>query len=285
VSTPSNPSRQRRPLHWSLRGARILAFGYVGVLLVLLALENYILFRPLRASEAWLPPPNERVEDVELQADGTSMHAWWCPVNGATGAVLYCHGNAGNLSHRSAQIAQWQDHLGQSVLIFDYPGYGKSGGKPSEAACYAAAEAAYDWLVDNAMVPAEQIILYGGSLGGGVAVELAHRGKAHRALVLLKTFTSIPDMAQQQYPWFPARWLVRNKFDNLAKIGQCSGPVFIAHGDCDRLVPYSHGQRLVAAAREPKCFLTLRGCDHNDPSGPEFYDRLRQFLQEVKPNH
>jgi fermentation-respiration switch protein FrsA (DUF1100 family) len=250
---------------------------------VLLAFENSMLFHPLRASEDWLSPPNDRVQDVELKtADGTPIHAWWCPVNGATGAVLYCHGNAGNLSHRSGQVAQWQARLNESVLIFDYPGYGKSGGKPNEAACYAAAVVAYDWLVEQAKVPANEIILYGGSLGGGVAVELAFRGKPNRALVLLKTFTSIPDMAQQKFPWLPARWLVRNKFNNLGKIGQCKGPVFIAHGDCDRLVPCSHGQRLFAAAREPKQFLMLEGCDHNDPSGPEFYERLRKFLQEVE---
>src|SRR5207248_5963463 len=130
--------------------------------------------------------------------------------------------------------------LEMPVLIFDYPGYGRSEGSPSEAGCYAAAEAAYAWLVQTQQVPPGQIILYGGSLGGGVAVELARR-QPHRALILVSTFTSIPDMAQQLYPWLPARWLVRNRFDSLAKIGQCTQPVFIAHGTADGLLPYTQG--------------------------------------------
>jgi fermentation-respiration switch protein FrsA (DUF1100 family) len=282
MATSSNPTAARPPLHWSLRLLRILAVSYLGVLLVLLVLENSMLFRPTRAAEDWGSPPNSRVQDVDLQtADGIAVHAWWCPVEGARGAMLYCHGNAGNLSHRSAQVAAWQYHLKESVLIFDYPGYGKSAGKPSEAGCYAAAEAAYDWLVQTAKVPADRILLYGGSLGGGVAVELA-RHRPHRALVLLSTFTSIPDMAQKQFPWLPARWLVRNRFDNLAKIGQCTQPVFIAHGDCDGLVPYSHGQRLFAAANEPKAFFTRQGGGHNEPPRQDLFDALRQFLKEVE---
>jgi fermentation-respiration switch protein FrsA (DUF1100 family) len=276
------PTTRRRPLHWLWRGARTVAVAYIGVILVLMALEKYLLFRPTSAGEHWLAPPNARVEDIELQtADGTRIHTWWCPVSGADGAMLYCHGNAGNLSHRSSQIALWQAELKESVLIFDYPGYGKSEGKPSESGCYAAAEAAYGWLVDRAKVPAERITLYGGSLGGGVAVELAHRGHAHRALVLLKTFTSVPDMAQKEFPWLPARWLVRSRFDNLAKIAQCTRAVFIAHGDCDRLIPHSHGERLYAVAREPKFFLTLHDSDHNDAVGPVFFDALRQFLLKI----
>ena len=282
MATSPNPPTVRRPLHWSRRLLRIIAVSYLGVLLVLLAFENALLFRPTRAAEDWGSPPNARVQDVDLQtADGTAIHAWWCPVEGAQGAMLYCHGNAGNLSYRSAQIAAWQYQLKESVLIFDYPGYGKSAGKPSEAGCYAAAEAAYDWLVQTAEVPAERILLYGGSLGGAVAVELA-RHRPHRALVLLSAFTSIPDMAQKQFPWLPARWLVRNRFDNLAKIGQCTRPVFIAHGDCDGLVPYAHGQRLFAAANEPKVFFTRQGCGHNAPPGQDLFDALRRFLKEVE---
>src|SRR5262249_37012499 len=143
--------------------------------------------------------------------------------------LLFCHGNGGNLSHRAWEIGEWQRRLGDSVLIFDYPGYGRSDGKPSEQGCYAAADAAYQWLLEEKHVAPEQIVIYGGSLGGAVAVELALRHD-HRALVLQDTFTSIPDMAQHQYPWLPARWLVRQQFDSLAKIGQCRRPVFIAHG-------------------------------------------------------
>src|SRR5262249_23300650 len=155
------------------------------------------------------------IQDVTLpSADGTRIHAWWCPPDGweaPHGATLYCHGNYGNLSQRGQSILRWQaPPLRQAVLIFDYPGYGKSAGKPSEAGCYAAADAAYDWLVQQQRVPAERLLLHGGSLGSGVAVELASR-RRNRGLALVAPFTSVPDMAQTLFPWLPARWLVRNQ--------------------------------------------------------------------------
>jgi fermentation-respiration switch protein FrsA (DUF1100 family) len=251
------------------------------VIVVLMALENRLLFFPVVAADEWLEPPNARVQDVELQsADGCRIHAWWCPTENwepSQGAVLYCHGNAGNLSDRAAGIARWQEQLNHAVLIFDYPGYGRSSGRPSERGCYAAADAAYDWLTQTVKVPAEKILLYGGSLGGGVALDLASR-RPHRAVVLVSTFTSIPEMAQTLYPWLPARWLVRNRFDNLDKVAKCTRPIFIAHGTADRTVPFSQGERLYAATPEPKQFYVLEGYDHNHTPGPDFYAALRQFL-------
>ncbi len=268
---------------WARRLGRLLAgiaICYAGVIIVLLFLENWLLFHPIRASEEWLSPPNGRVQDAELQtADGTLIHAWWCPTEDwepAQGAMLYCHGNAGNLSHRATAIARWQRELGESILIFDYPGYGRSQGKPSEAGCYAAGDAAYDWLTQTKKVPPERLLIYGGSLGGGVAVDLASR-RPHRGLVLTKTFTSIPDAAQHLYPWLPARWLARNQFNNLEKIGRCTQPVFIAHGTTDGLVPFSHGQRLFAAASEPKYFLTMTDIGHDEAVSSDF-STLRTFL-------
>jgi uncharacterized protein len=256
------------------------------VLIVLSLLENWLLFHPLRATQYWLPPPNTRVEDIYLQdVSGTRIHAWWCPAQNwhpAQGAMLYCHGNAGNLSCRADAIAHWQQALDLSVLIFDYPGYGRSEGSPTEAGCYAAADAAYDWLTRTMGVPPERLLIYGGSLGGGVAVDLASR-QPHRALILVKTFTSIPDAAQSVYPWLPARWLVRNRFDNLEKISRCSRPIFVAHGTGDRLIPFAQGQRLFTAASEPKQFLAMTDLDHNDGLSPEFFAALRSFLDQSSP--
>ena len=129
-------------------------------------------------------------------------------------------------------------------------------------------------------MPPERLLIYGGSLGGGVAVDLASR-RPYRALILVKTFTSVPDTAQCHYPWLPCRWLVRNRFDSLAKIGRAHGPVFIAHGTADRLIPFALGQRLFAAANEPKRFLAMQGTDHNEGLGSEFFAALRAFLVEV----
>jgi fermentation-respiration switch protein FrsA (DUF1100 family) len=287
VDDVSKPPGKKLPRGWPRRLRRLLVVlvcCYLGVALVLMALENWLVYHPVRAAQDWGAPPNERVRDLELHlADGTLIHAWWCPAEGARGAVLYCHGNAGNLSHRSGTIAALQHHLHESVLIFDYPGYGKSGGRPTEAGCYAAAEAAYDWLVQEQKIMPRDILLFGGSLGGAVAVDLASR-KPHRALVLLKTFTQAPDVAQSMYPWLPVRWLMRNRFDNLGKIHLCKQPVFIVHGTTDSVVPFVQGERLFAAANEPKLFLPMEGIDHNDPVSPDFFIELRKFLARAEAN-
>jgi fermentation-respiration switch protein FrsA (DUF1100 family) len=271
---------RRRLLRWFLWFA---AF-YVGVVLVLLWFENALLYHPLRDSDSWEPPPaGVKVEDVWLNgADGTRIHGWWFPHADSHGALLYLHGNAGNLSHRGHVAPLFMKSLGVSVLFVDYPGYGKSDGQPSEGGCYAAGFAAYDWLTKTKQIPAENVILFGKSLGGGVAVELAVN-RPHRALVLAKAFTSIPDMAQRQFPFLPARWLVTNRYDNLAKIGRCPRPIFIAHGDRDGLIPFSQGQRLFEAAPEPKKFLVLPNGDHNDPFPAAFFTALAEFLKEQTP--
>jgi fermentation-respiration switch protein FrsA (DUF1100 family) len=255
---------------------------YLGVILVLMALENRLVYYPITAAQHWQPAPFSPVEDVALKLpDGTNIHAWWCPLEGARDALLYCHGNAGNLSGRGNAILAFQRLLGVSVLIFDYPGYGHSSGRPSEAGCCAAADAAYQWLTQAKQVPAARILLYGSSLGGGVAIDLASR-RPHGALIVDKTFTSMPDVAQGLYPWIPVRWLMRNRYDSLSKIRMCRQPVFVAHGVSDELVPFALGQRLFAAANEPKRFLRLEAWGHNDPPPQEFFDAVRQFLAEVE---
>ncbi|HJT77165.1 MAG TPA: alpha/beta hydrolase [Gemmataceae bacterium] len=252
---------------------------------MLLALEDRFLFRPTRAAADWCPPPNDRVRDLEWELRlGPRVHAWWCPTEDwrpSRGAVLYLHGNGGNLSHRGQALRPWHDEMRMAVLLFDYPGYGRSTGRPTEAGCYAAADAGYDWLTGALHVPAERVLLYGGSLGCAVAIDLARR-RPHRAMVLVSAFTSVRDMAVRLVPWVPRR-LVRDRFDNLAKIGKCLRPVFLAHGTADRLVPFKQGQRLFAAAPEPKEFFPMQGYDHQHTPGPDFYEYLLAFLTRAAP--
>jgi fermentation-respiration switch protein FrsA (DUF1100 family) len=296
MTPPDDSSKIDRPrMTWKRTLARWilrLAFIYVGVIVVLSALENWMVYHPTPASEEWDEPSkfNLHVQDVELHtADGTRLHAWWCPVenekdraaNNNSEALLYCHGNAGNLSFRAYAIPSWHQYLHVPILIFDYPGYGKSAGKPSEKGCYAAADAAYDWLTQIKGVPAEKVLIYGGSMGGGVAVDLASR-RPHGALILAKTFTSMPDVGQSIYPWLPVRWVMRNRFDNLAKIRKCQCPIFMAHGTSDNLVPFRLAKELYEAANEPKHFFILEGRDHNDAYPPEMFQELRKFLDSNK---
>jgi pimeloyl-ACP methyl ester carboxylesterase len=271
---------------WKHRAARLLlgaCYCYLGVVLLLWSLENRLLYRGTPASLSWSQPPDGvTVEDVQFAtADGTRLHAWWCIPPGwqsADGALLFFHGNGGNLSHRGWCIADLHKQLRTGVLLVDYPGYGRSAGVSTEKGCYAAGDAAYDWLTETRDVPGRRIILYGGSLGGGIATDLAAR-RPHRALVLVSTFTSFPDQAQALYPWLPARWLVRNQFNNLAKLAAVSGPVFVAHGRQDGLVPFAMGERLFAAAPEPKRMFAMDYWDHNDVPQPEAIAALGQFLK------
>jgi fermentation-respiration switch protein FrsA (DUF1100 family) len=253
---------------------------------VLAFLVNYFTFHPAKAADFWqAPPPDLRVEDVELVSPhGTRIHAWWTkPPNWSVdkGALLYCHGNAGNLSLRGSSVLNWQRALDVAVLIFDYPGYGRSTGRPSEAGCYAAGDAAYTWLTATAGVPQERVIIYGGSLGGAVALDLAVR-RSHRATVLVSAFASLREMARMHFPWLPSR-LAGGSFDNLSKVGRTGRPVFIAHGNADRIVSFSHGERLFAAAAEPKRFYPMHGRDHNEPPGPDCLAAVREFLEQYAP--
>jgi fermentation-respiration switch protein FrsA (DUF1100 family) len=176
---------------------------------------------------------------------------------------------------------EWQQPpLPQAVLLIDYPGYGRSEGAPSEAGCYAAADAAYDWLTEIQQVAPERILLFGRSLGGGIVTDLARR-RPHRALVLCSTFSSMPDMATRLFPFLPGRWLMHNQFDNLAKIPHCRRPVFIAHSSADQLIPISQAERLFAAANEPKELFRVEGLAH-DRQSPELYEKLKRFLDEVE---
>ena len=264
-------------------------YVYLGVLLLLLSLEDRLLYHPTTAAEAWLPPPaGLPVEDVNLTAgDGTAIHAWWAAPDGwapRQGAVLFCHGNAGNVSQWGQGVGAWRDGLRAGVLLFDYPGYGKSGGRPTEAGCYAAADAAYDWLTQAKQVPGDQILLVGRSLGTGVATDLAAR-RPYRALVLCSALHLVSRLAQEKYPWLPGRWLVHNQFDSLRKIAACRGPVFLAHGTADAVVPFTQGERLFAAAPGPKRLLALPGRGHDDGPDDAFFEAVRRFLDEAAPVH
>jgi len=274
------PKRRRRLRRWLY--AAVLA--YLGVLILLLALERRFIFVPSTAALSWHEKPDPRFEDVTLHAaTGEVIHAWWLPQPGATGVLHYSHGNAGNLSHRAPGILRWAQELNVSVLIYDYPGYGRSEGRANEENCYAAAEAAYQWLTDVQKVEPKQVLLLGASLGASMAVEMA-RQHDHRALILIKPFSSIPDMAQARFPWLPARYFVRHKFDNVAKIRDCHRPVFVVHGTTDTVIPYRLGKRLYEAANEPKEFVTLDGHDHNTSLPGDFFERLRAFLDQHAPN-
>jgi fermentation-respiration switch protein FrsA (DUF1100 family) len=189
--------------------------------------------------------------------------------------MLFCHGNAGNVSHRLENVA----HLltaGFQVLLFDYRGYGHSTGQPSEKGLFEDAAAAWSALDDRADASRPRII-FGRSLGGAVAVDLASRVDAD-GLIIESTFTSIRSLARLFLP-LPLPDLPV-KYDSLSKIGEISTPLLVVHGERDELVPFADGQALYEAAREPKSWFPIRGAGHNDTyvvGGKAYFSRLAAF--------
>lgn len=236
--------------------------------------------------------PTARVEDVWLTAeDGVRLHAWHAaPLVGRAGAlhavatdraVLFLHGNAGNVSHRYEIIESFAS-LPADVLALDYRGYGRSEGSPSEAGLYADARAAFDYLTKTRGVHPDRVVIYGESLGGAVAVDLASRVRPC-ALVVQSSFTSIADMAAEVMPFVP-RFLVRTKMDSLEKIGRVRAPVLVVHSPADDIVPYKLGRKLYDAAPEPKRFHEIKGATHNltfDIGGAAYLDALRDFVDSA----
>jgi len=192
--------------------------------------------------------------------DGETLHGWWVPVADAKGTVLFFHGNAGNISHRINYLTMFKQ-LGYNTLLFDYRGYGQSSGTPSESGTYLDAQAAWRYLIEIQGIVPERIVLFGESLGGAVAAWLAAREKPG-LLALVSTFTSVPDLAAEIYPFLPVRWISRFDYNTLEFLQSITCPVFIAHSPQDEIIPYRHGQRLFQAAPEPKQFLPLQGT-HN----------------------
>jgi fermentation-respiration switch protein FrsA (DUF1100 family) len=201
-------------------------------------------------------------EDVALQTtDGVRLHAWFIPAANPRATVLFCHGNAGNISHRLDSIRLLHS-LGLQVLIFDYRGYGQSEGRPSEKGTYRDVDAAWQYLVGVRGLPEDRVIIFGRSLGAAIAADLASRTRP--AVVILESaFTSVPDMAAGIYPWLPVRLLSRYRYDNLDKVARITRPLLVVHSRQDEIVPFTHGERLFARAREPKQFLEMNG-GHND---------------------
>lgn len=242
-------------------GGAVLTAGGVYLLLVawLYVGQRRMVYMPGRTVEITPQQAGLAHEDVWLRsAGGARVHGWWVPAASPTAPViLFCHGNAGTVADRLPTLVIFR-HMGYATLIFDYQGYGRSEGRPTEAGTYADAAAAWHHLVEERQVPPRRIVVFGRSLGGAIAARLA-REYAPGALVLESTFTSVPDLGADLYPWLPVRWLSRYRYDTLAEVRQARCPVAVLHSPGDDMIPHRHGQRLFAAAPDPKVFVALRG--------------------------
>jgi hypothetical protein len=263
-----------------LRLIRSAAIVYLLVVVCMMFLEESLIFFPSKYPEGDWRPRGLAFEDAQFQAaDGTKLHGWYVPHDSPRAVILFCHGNAGNVTHRAYILEKLHLDVGVSVLIFDYRGYGRSEGKPNEAGILSDAWAARTWLSKREKIPEKDIVMMGESLGGAVAVDLAAKDGA-KGLVLISTFTSIPEVAAYHYPVFPVRLLMRTRLDALGQIANFKGPLLQMHGEADTIVPIKFGRRLFEAANEPKQLLVFPHHDHNDTLPDQFFETLKIFLDK-----
>jgi fermentation-respiration switch protein FrsA (DUF1100 family) len=282
MSTP----RKRSLWRFLRRGLLFIGFLYLGVLLLMWSFENSLVYPRETAADHWEDPPDPAFEDVTFTTkDGTTIHAWYLPREGSSETMIFCHGNGGNLSYMGRSMLRFRETLGCSVLAFDYPGYGKSGGKPSEEGCYASVEAGLEYLAQVKAIPPHRVTLIGDSLGGAVAIEVARR-RPCRAVVVSKTFTSLPAVAKLRFWFLPVGWLMRNRFNSIAKLPEVHVPILIAGATEDKLVPFAMSKELFDAANEPKELFPLQGEDHGGKLTDEFMLAIRRFLdRQPLPRH
>jgi len=220
-------------------------------------------------------------DDVSFRTqDGVKLNAWYVPAGNERGFLLFCHGNAGNISHRLDTISIFH-RLGLSVLIFDYRGYGRSEGKPDEQGTYLDAEAAWNYLVSERQVSADKIVYFGRSLGSAIAAEAALR-HAGATLIIESGFTSVPAYGQRLFPFLPVRLLARYKYATIDKVAKISIPKLFIHSPHDEVIPFDHGKALFEKAAVPKEFLQIKG-SHNEGfllSGELYVDGIDRFLTE-----
>ena len=223
------------------------------------------------------------VEDVFFKSlDGISLHGWYVPTDEPQATLLWFHGNAGNITHRIENILLLKP-LKLSIFIFDYRGYGRSRGKPDELGLYKDSLAAYDFLIREKKVAIETLFLFGRSLGGVCAVEVASKRPA-TGLILESTFTSAQDMVKNMFPILPLGQFIKSRFNAIETIATVRIPKLFLHGTDDEIVPYLLGRRLYNAAPQPKQFYDIQGSRHNDTyimGGEPYIDRIGQFLTET----
>ncbi|MDJ0894597.1 MAG: alpha/beta hydrolase [Alphaproteobacteria bacterium] len=241
--------------------------AYVVIVAALYLVQRQLIYFP---STERPRPADWNLPDMSAQAltaaDGVEVYAWYRPAERGRATMVFFCGNAGHVGYRAEKVRTFLD-AGLGVLLLSYRGYGGNGGAPSEQGLYADARAAMVFLDQRGVAP-ETIVLYGESLGSGIATQIALEraavGNPVGAMVLEAPYTSVVDVAQDRFPWIPVRFLVRDRFDNQSRIDQAAAPLLVIHGHRDRVIPFRFGRRLYEAASQPKQFHELPEASHND---------------------
>ncbi|MFC1534070.1 alpha/beta hydrolase [Thermodesulfobacteriota bacterium] len=247
-------------------------------------IENFFIFFPQSSYDFTPEGLHLDYKDVHFNSvDGVKLHGWFFPLNREYPVVLFCHGNAGNISHRLDNIRLILERKIQ-VFIFDYRGYGKSAGSPSEKGIYMDGQAAYDYLVNKEHIAPENIVLFGRSLGAAVAIDMALQNDV-RSVIIESGFVSTKDMAKSMFLFNIISFILPPNYNNLEKIAHIRVPKLIIHGEDDEIVPFRMGKSLFHASKEPKYFFPLKGAGHNDTyivGGEKYFQIITSFIRDSR---
>ncbi len=260
---------------------KMLIYGYLTILALMYIFQSKLIYFPTTNINT-----NPNSVGLEYQSiifesnDKTKLHAWYIPKKDAKTTILFLHGNAGNISHRLSSIELFNS-LGMNVFIFDYRGYGLSEGSPSEQNTYDDAKNAWNYLLKDKNIKAENIIIFGRSLGGAIAAKLGSSAKP-KAIILESTFTTIKELASDVYPFVPEA-LIHFSYETTKYLKDINYPILVIHSEDDNIIPFKYGEAIFKNANEPKTFVKIRG-DHNYgflQSKDIYLPALKKFLQEL----
>lgn len=247
-------------------------------------IESFFIFFPETPFDSTPDELNLHYKEVYFSTeDGKRLHGWFFPLKKRSPVLLFCHGNAGNISHRLENVRLLLKEKLQ-VFIFDYRGYGKSSGSPSEHGIYLDGLAAYDYLVETEHIPSANIIPFGRSLGAAVAIEISLKRNV-RSLIIESAFTSTKEVARSMALFYLFSFFLPAHYNNLKKICHVTAPKLMIHGREDEIISFFMGQQLFEAAKTPKYFLPLKGAGHNDTfivGGRKYFETLAQFAYHSK---
>ncbi len=256
---------------------------YLGILLLMFLFQSKLVYFPSKTLVC--TPADLRLEFEDLMIstpDGIRINAWFVPAKESSRTVIFCHGNGGNMCY-SLDVVENFHKMNCNVLLFDYRGYGRSEGSPSEKGTYADAQASYAWLMKEKKVQEREIVVMGRSLGGAIASRLARENNPGM-LILESSFTSTADVGASAYPIFPVRLLCRYGYRTVDNVKDIRCPLLVIHSPDDEIVPFIHGRRIFDAAKDPKMFLQIRGT-HNegmDESRDVYFEGLRKFMEAYR---
>ena len=283
----------RRIRRWAFRVARVFVLAYLGLALVLYEIQDNFIFPGASTQgqpEATIVASGGGSELLSLKSpEGVHIAALFGQALQSNGkplansadrpTVIFFYGNGACMAY-CTDISVQLRRLGMNVIVPEFEGYGMSAGKPSEKGCYAAADAAYDYLLSRSDIDPKKIVAMGWSLGGAAAIDLASR-RPVAGVVTISAFTNLKDMARQVVGWIPVSFLLKYRFDNLAKLAQIDRPILIVHGTQDEIVPFPMAKRLAETAKGNVQRYNIQGAGHNDVfdvGGDELMNRLAQFI-------